>query len=110
MKEQGIRNVVAIGGDLHAFQCGVVRDDPDPATGAPVIVDFVCAGISSTSFYTYLKAAWRGTPLAKTFGGRCRRGTHKPASVISLRTVSLARRMPWHSHSFSHASVGPKSA
>jgi alkaline phosphatase D len=64
LKEQGIHNVVAISGDLHAFQCGVVRDDPDPATGTPVIVDFVCAGISSTSFYTYMKGAWGGTPLA----------------------------------------------
>jgi alkaline phosphatase D len=33
LKEQHIRNVVAITGDLHAFQCGVVRDNPDPATG-----------------------------------------------------------------------------
>ncbi|RQS71548.1 alkaline phosphatase [Burkholderia sp. Bp8963] len=64
LKEQGIRNVVAISGDLHAFQCGVVRDDPDPAVGAPVIVDFVCAGISSTSFYSYLKDAWRRSPFA----------------------------------------------
>ncbi|KVN84916.1 alkaline phosphatase D family protein [Burkholderia ubonensis] len=64
LKEQRIHNVVAISGDLHAFQCGIVRDDPDPATGTPVIVDFVCAGISSTSFYSYIKAAWRGTPFA----------------------------------------------
>jgi alkaline phosphatase D len=64
LKEHGIRNVVAITGDLHAFQCGVVRDDPDPAQGTPAIVDFVSAGISSTSFYTYMKAAWGRTPLA----------------------------------------------
>jgi alkaline phosphatase D len=64
LKEHGIRNVVAITGDLHAFQCGVVRDDPDPAKGTPVIVDFVSAGISSTSFYTYMKGAWGPTPLA----------------------------------------------
>ncbi|WP_176114926.1 alkaline phosphatase D family protein [Burkholderia cepacia] len=64
LREHGIHNVVAITGDLHAFQCGIVRDDPDPATGVPVIVDFVCAGISSMSFYSYLKAAWNGTPLA----------------------------------------------
>ncbi|VWB41832.1 alkaline phosphatase [Burkholderia lata] len=63
LTENGIHNVVAITGDLHAFQCGIVRDDPDPATGVPVIVDFVCAGISSMSFYSYLKAAWDGTPL-----------------------------------------------
>ncbi|HKT66092.1 MAG TPA: alkaline phosphatase D family protein, partial [Burkholderia sp.] len=64
LREHDIRNVVAITGDLHAFQCGIVRDDPDPATGVPVIVDFVCAGISSTSFHACLKGAWKGTPLA----------------------------------------------
>lgn len=64
LDENKIRNVVAITGDLHAFQCGIVRDDPDPAKGTPVIVDFVSAGISSTSFYTYMKGAWSGTPLA----------------------------------------------
>ncbi|MFX1766530.1 alkaline phosphatase D family protein [Paraburkholderia sp. A1RI-2L] len=64
LKEQGIHNAVSISGDLHAFQCGVVRDDPDPVKGTPVIVDFVCAGISSTSFYAYVKAGWSGTPFA----------------------------------------------
>ena len=59
-----VRNVVAITGDLHAFQCGVVRDVPDPATGNPVLVDFVTAGISSSSFYQYLKAGAAGTPLS----------------------------------------------
>jgi alkaline phosphatase D len=51
LKAQGIGNVVAVTGDLHAFQCGVIRDDPDPARGAPVMVDFVGAGVSSTSYY-----------------------------------------------------------
>jgi alkaline phosphatase D len=64
LKANNVRNVVAITGDLHAFQCGVVRDTPDPATGTPVLVDFVSAGISSSSFYTYLKAGAAGTPLA----------------------------------------------
>jgi len=64
LKTQKIQNVVAITGDLHAFQCGVVRDLPDPATGTPVLVDFVCAGISSSSFYSYVKAGSAGTPLA----------------------------------------------
>jgi alkaline phosphatase D len=40
LRTQGIHNVVGITGDLHAFQCGVVRDVPDPATGTPVLVDF----------------------------------------------------------------------
>jgi alkaline phosphatase D len=63
LKTQQITNVVAITGDLHAFQCGVIRDNPDPAVGTPVAVDFVAAGISSSSFYTYLKAGATGTPL-----------------------------------------------
>jgi alkaline phosphatase D len=64
LRQESIRNVVAITGDLHAFQCGVVRNEPDLSKDEPVLVDFVCAGISSTSFYTYIKAAWKGTPLA----------------------------------------------
>jgi len=64
LKAQDIRNVVAISGDLHAFQCGVVRDKQDPAAGTPVAVDFVAAGISSSSLYKFLKAGSGGTPLA----------------------------------------------
>ena len=63
LKAQNIRNVVAITGDLHAFQCGLIRDLPDPAAGTPVLVDFVCAGVSSSSFYSYIKAGSQGTPL-----------------------------------------------
>ncbi|WP_019575968.1 alkaline phosphatase D family protein [Curvibacter lanceolatus] len=59
-----IQNVVAITGDLHAFQCGVVRDKPDTSTGTPAVVDFVSAGISSSSFYSYVKAGAGSTPLA----------------------------------------------
>jgi alkaline phosphatase D len=63
LKAQNIKNVVAITGDLHAFQCGTIRDNPDPAIGTPVAVDFVAAGISSSSFYQYLKAGAGNTPL-----------------------------------------------
>ncbi len=51
LKAQGIGNVVSVSGDLHAFECGVIRDNPDPAVGSAVMVDFVGAGISSPSFY-----------------------------------------------------------
>ncbi len=64
LKAEAITNVVALTGDLHAFQCGAVRDLPDPAVGVPVLVDFVSAGISSSSFYSYVKAGSAGTPLA----------------------------------------------
>lgn len=59
-----IQNVVAITGDLHAFQCGVVRDKPDTSTGTPAVVDFVSAGISSSSFYSYVKSGAGTSPLA----------------------------------------------
>lgn len=64
LSTQGVKNVVAITGDLHAFQCGVLYDNADPATGKPVAVDFVGAGISSSSFYKYLSAGAAGSPLA----------------------------------------------
>ncbi len=63
LKTNKIGNVVAITGDLHAFQCGTIRDNPDPAVGTPVAVDFVAAGISSDSFYRYLKDGAGNTPL-----------------------------------------------
>lgn len=59
-----VKNVVAITGDLHAFQCGVIYDSNDPRSGRPVAVDFVAAGISSSSFYQYLRAGAGNTPLA----------------------------------------------
>jgi alkaline phosphatase D len=61
---QGIRNVVAISGDLHAFQCGTLYDNADPGSGHAVAVDFVGAGISSTSFYQYLVDKVGAGPLA----------------------------------------------
>lgn len=53
---QNIKNVVAITGDLHAFQCGVVRANPADPGSNPVLVDFLAAGISSQSFYNYIKS------------------------------------------------------
>jgi alkaline phosphatase D len=64
LRSEGIRNVVAVTGDLHAFECGVLYDNADPATGVPVAVDFVSAGISSTSFYQYVRARATNSPLA----------------------------------------------
>jgi alkaline phosphatase D len=53
-----IRNVVALTGDIHAFFTGTVNDDFDAAGGGtPVMVDLVTAGISSDSFFHYLKDA-----------------------------------------------------
>jgi alkaline phosphatase D len=67
LKGRGIANVVSISGDLHTFQCGVVRDDPDPAQGTPVMVDFVGAGISSESLFDRLKRELGLPPLDGVF-------------------------------------------
>ena len=58
LKTNNVKNVVAITGDIHAFFAGTVSDDFD-ATGAgtPVMVDLVSAGISSDSFFSYLRDA-----------------------------------------------------
>lgn len=53
LRDQSVKNVVSISGDLHAFQCGVIRDDPGSAAGTPVMLDIMTAGISSGSFYSY---------------------------------------------------------
>jgi len=65
LKDNGIRNVVALTGDLHSFHAGTVNDDYD-ATGAgtPVMVDFVTAGISSDSWFTYFADATAGSLLS----------------------------------------------
>lgn len=73
LTQNNIRNVVAVTGDLHAFQCGIVRDqigfDPrqpeapvNPPAGNPAMVDFVAAGVSSHSFFSYLQNAAKAMP------------------------------------------------
>jgi alkaline phosphatase D len=58
LKSNNIGNVVALTGDIHAFFAGTVSDDFDAAGGGtPVMVDLVSAGISSDSFFSYLRDA-----------------------------------------------------
>jgi alkaline phosphatase D len=58
LKSNNIGNVVALTGDLHSFFAGTVSDDYDVAGGGtPVMVDLVTAGVSSDSFFTYLRNA-----------------------------------------------------
>jgi len=64
VKAQNITNLVAITGDLHAFQAGIVRDVPDPAKGTPVMIDLMSAGISSQPFFEDVKTYSAGMPLA----------------------------------------------
>ncbi len=64
VKTQGITSFVAITGDLHAFQAGIVRDTPDPATGTPVMIDLMSAGISSQPFFEEIKSQLAGNSLS----------------------------------------------
>lgn len=64
MKTQSIRNLVTVTGDLHAFQCGIVRDVPDPVNGTPVAVGLMTAGISSRPFFVDVQQRAAGTPVA----------------------------------------------
>jgi alkaline phosphatase D len=58
LKSNNIGNVVAMTGDIHSFFAGTVNDDFDATGGGtPVMVDLVSAGISSDSFFSYLRDA-----------------------------------------------------
>ena len=58
LKSNSVKNVVALTGDIHAFFAGTVSDDFDATGGGtPVMVDLVSAGISSDSFFSYLRDA-----------------------------------------------------
>ncbi|MBI3284811.1 MAG: alkaline phosphatase D family protein [Burkholderiales bacterium] len=65
LKTNNVSNVVALTGDIHAFFAGTVSDDFDAAGGGtPVMVDLVTAGISSDSWFKYLKDGAAATGLA----------------------------------------------
>ena len=59
LKDQGIKNVVVLSGDVHASFAGVIMDDFDAATPAPVACELVAAGITSNSLFSFFEAATR---------------------------------------------------
>ncbi|MFT7772639.1 alkaline phosphatase D family protein [Roseateles sp.] len=54
---KGVKNVVAVTGDIHAFYAGVVMADYDAVTRLPAMVDLVTAGVSSNSNFSYFYSA-----------------------------------------------------
>ncbi|MGQ5525128.1 alkaline phosphatase D family protein [Chitinimonas sp. PSY-7] len=61
LSSNNIKNVVALTGDIHAFYAGAVHDNYDAGNAStPVMVDLVTAGVSSDSFFNYLKDAVSG--------------------------------------------------
>ncbi|MEW9898524.1 alkaline phosphatase D family protein [Chitinivorax sp. PXF-14] len=69
LKDNGVKNVVAITGDIHAFFAGSVMDDFDAASKTPVMVDLVTAGVSSNSFQSYFKSVVDSNPLFNPLKG-----------------------------------------
>ncbi len=55
LASNNIKNVVAVTGDIHSFFAGEVPVNPAAYTaGSAAMVDLVTAGISSSSFWTYI--------------------------------------------------------
>lgn len=58
LKTQGIKNVVAITGDVHSFFAGEVHDNYNATNGGtPVMSEMVVCGASSNSWYHFLKGS-----------------------------------------------------
>tara|TARA_R110002096_G_scaffold77896_6_gene183264 strand:- start:31164 stop:33263 length:2100 start_codon:yes stop_codon:yes gene_type:complete len=64
LKDEGIGNVVVITGDIHAHFAGTLMDDYDAETKTPVATEFISAGISSNSLFSFFEFAVRGQPPA----------------------------------------------
>ncbi|HTJ40606.1 MAG TPA: alkaline phosphatase D family protein [Kofleriaceae bacterium] len=62
LKDQNIKNVVVLTGDIHAQFAGVVMDDFDAGTPVPVAAELIAAGISSNSVFSFFESATRTTP------------------------------------------------
>ncbi len=78
IKDENIDNVVVITGDMHAHFTGTLMHDYDDASPIPVATEFVAAGISSNSVFSFFEAAVRDQPVplkrlisfdATVFGG-----------------------------------------
>lgn len=65
---QGVDNLVAITGDIHAFFAAELHPDFDNPSDTPVGVEYVCAGISSLSVQGITQATVAGNPLLVSLG------------------------------------------
>jgi alkaline phosphatase D len=63
LKTEGIKNVVVLSGDIHASFAGLVVDDFEGKTPAPVACELIAAGVSSNSLFSFFEAATRLPPI-----------------------------------------------
>ena len=59
LRDEGIQNVVALSGDIHAAFAGTIADDFDAAAPTTVACELVAPGISSNSLFSFFEAATR---------------------------------------------------
>lgn len=93
LKAQGIANVVALTGDIHAIFAGPVMDDYDAATPAPVMVDLVTAGLSSNSFHSYFKSVVDSDPAFSA--ARALVYTMQNGAMVNTFNSTLKAFNPW---------------
>jgi alkaline phosphatase D len=62
LKDNSIDNVMVITGDMHAHFAGTLMDNYDVASPTPVASEFVAAGISSNTVFSFFEDAVRGQP------------------------------------------------
>jgi len=96
LKAQGIANVVALTGDIHAFFAGPVMDDYDAATPTPVMVDLVTAGLSSNSFHSYFKSVVDSDPAFAA--AKALVYTMQNGAMVNTFNGTLKAFNPWLRH------------
>jgi alkaline phosphatase D len=66
LRNEAIRNVVVLSGDVHAAFAGTIMDDFDTATPTVVACELVAPGISSNSLFSFFESASRaGDPALR---------------------------------------------
>jgi alkaline phosphatase D len=96
LREDGVTNVVALTGDIHAFAAGVVMDDYDAAAPRPALAEIVGAGLSSEPLFYAVDAAVRASPAGALFAGLVSRVENGLLRVTLNDT--LRRYNPWIAH------------
>lgn len=62
LRRTGVKNLIAITGDIHSYFAGYLKTDFDNLFEAPAGVEFVCGSISSSNFIELATAGAGGLP------------------------------------------------
>ena len=64
LRDQSIKNVVVLSGDIHAAFAGTIMDNFDAAAPQPVACELVAPGVTSNSLFSAFEAVTRGVDPA----------------------------------------------